>query len=81
MASRIPDAADLRAEVEQAGLRFQILELNRLMREAAQKREFQCVFTAPFRQNAVDILEAKGYTVTHDGTAYTIDWSQAVAPP
>lgn len=74
MRNRLPLASDMAAEATRLGARYLMGALNKSIRETTAQRQRQCTLEAPFNQRIVDALESKGYTVTHDNTAYTITW-------
>jgi hypothetical protein len=72
--ARIPEAADLTAETTRNGLRFRVMQLVRLMQEAANAGQSQITYEAPFLNQVITVFTNKGYTISHDGTAYSISW-------
>lgn len=72
--SRIPEAADLKAEADGRGLRFLVNRLATALVERAAQGEYSLAFTAEFNQNFIDVMVQKGYTISHDGTDYQISW-------
>lgn len=74
MRNRLPLASEMAAEATRLGARYLMGALTKLIRETTAQRQRECTLEAPFNQRIADALESKGYTVTHDGTAYSISW-------
>lgn len=72
--ARIPEAVDLEAETMRTNLRYRVITLVRLMQDTAARGERQIIYEAPFLQSVIDVFTGKGYTISHDGTAYQIGW-------